>query len=292
MTWPGGSYRDGERSGSDTVGDSAISARPTVFSARSADAGATSADGSARSADAGATSADSPARRRSRSRRSWRAAFFALALAGIVAGAAWALLGPRLLVVRSIVVTGTHLVPASTVLAVSGIQPGTPLIRVNTARAAARVKTIRQVASARVTRSWPDRVVIAVRERTPAVAVTAPGGGFDLVDGDGVIVQWAARRPAGLPLYVTTEAVTSLPGDPDLGAAAAVLGGLPGKLRASVTSVTAPSPDQVTLRLAGGVTVLWGGADHAQAKAEELALLMPSHASYYDVSAQGTAVTN
>jgi cell division protein FtsQ len=209
-----------------------------------------------------------------------------------VAGAAWALLGPRLLVVRSIVVTGTHLVPASEVLAVAGIQPGTPLIRVNTARAAARVETIRQVASAQVTRSWPDRVVITVRERTPAVAVTAPGGGFDLVDGDGVIVQWAARRPAGLPLYVTTEDVTSLPGDPDLGAAAAVLGGLPGKLRASVTSVTAPSPDQVTLRLPGGVTVLWGGADHAQAKAEELALLMPSHASYYDVSAQGTAVTN
>jgi cell division protein FtsQ len=262
VTGPGGSHRDGETSGSEAAVDNAISAGPTVSSARS------------------------------RTRRSWRAAFFALALAGVMGAAAWALLGPWLLVVRSIVVTGTHLVPASQVLTVAGIQPGTPLIRVNTARAAARVETIRQVASAQVTRSWPDRVVIAVRERTPAVAMTAPRGGFDLVDGDGVIVQWAARRPAGLPLYVTTAAVTSLPGDPDLVAAAAVLGGLPGKLRASVASLTAPSPAQVTLRLADGVTVLWGGADHAQAKAEELALLMPSHASYYDVSAQGTAVTN
>jgi hypothetical protein len=52
------------------------------------------------------------------------------------------------------------------------------------------------------------------------------------------------------------------------------------------------SPREVTLRLAGGVTVLWGAADHAQAKAEELALLLPTHASYYDVSAPGTAVTN
>ena len=259
MTGPGGTHRDGETSAYETAGDNVISG---------------------------------PARRRSRSRRSWRVAFYALALVGVMGAAAWALLGPWLLVVRSVVVTGTHLVPASEVLAVAGIHEGTPLIRVNTARAADRVETIRQVAGAQVTRSWPDRVVIAVRERTPAVAVTAPGGGFDLVDGDGIIVQWAVRRPADLPLYVTTAAVTSLPGDPDLAAAAAVLGGLPGKLRVSVTSVSAPGPDQVTLRLAGGVTVLWGGADHAQAKAEELAVLMPSHASYYDVSAQGTAVTN
>jgi cell division protein FtsQ len=231
-------------------------------------------------------------RRPTRSRRRWHAALFALALAGIVAGAAWALLGSRLLAVRSVVVTGTRLVPQSEVLAAAGIRPGTPLIRVNTAQVAARVETIRQVQSAQVTRSWPDRVVIAVRERTPALAVTAPGGGFDLVDPDGVIVQWAARRPPGLPLYLMTAAVPSLRGDPGVGAAAAVLGELPAQLRASVASVTVPGPDQVTLRLASGVTVLWGGTDHAQAKAEELGLLMPTHASYYDVSAQGTAVTN
>jgi cell division protein FtsQ len=231
-------------------------------------------------------------RRRPRFRRSWRVAFAALAAAGIVAGATWLLLGSRFLAVRSVVVTGTRLVPESEVLAVAGVKPGTPLIRVNTAQVAARVETIRQVASAQVTRSWPDRVVIAVRERTPALAVSAPGGGFDLVDADGVLVQWAVRRPADLPVYLTTAAVPSLRGDPDVGAAAAVLGELPGKLRASVTSVTARNPDQVTLRLAGGATVLWGGTGDAWAKAEELALLMPTHASYYDVSAPGTAVTN
>jgi cell division protein FtsQ len=224
--------------------------------------------------------------------RRWRAAFFALALTCILAGAAWALLGSRLLAVRSVVVTGTHLVPLSEVLAVAGVRPGTPLIRVNTAQVAARVETIRQVQSAQVTRSWPDRVVIAVRERTPALAVTAPGGGFDLIDPDGVLVQWTARRPSVLPLYLSTAPVSSLRGDPDVGAAAAVLAELPAQLRASVASVTVPSPDQVTLRLAGGVTVLWGGTDDAQAKAQELGVLMSAHASYYDVSAQGTAVTN
>ena len=235
---------------------------------------------------------DPAARRRPRFCRSWRVAVAALAAVGIVAGATWALFGSRLLAVRSVVVTGTRLVPESEVLAVAGLKTGTPLIRVNTAQVAARVETIRQVASAQVTRSWPDRVVIVVRERTAALAVTTPGGGFDLVDADGVLVQWATRRPAHMPVYLTTASVVSLRGNPDLGAAVAVLGELPGTLRASVTSVTAPTPDQVTLRLAGGATVLWGGTGNARAKAEELTLLMPTDASYYDVSAPGSAVTN
>jgi cell division protein FtsQ len=226
-----------------------------------------------------------------RKRRTWRAVLIALAVLGTAGATAWVLLGSRLFVVRSVAVTGTHLVPESEVLAVADIQLGTPLIRVNTAQVAARVETIRQVQSAQVTRSWPDRVVITVKERTPALAIAAPGGGFDLVDADGVLVQWAARRPPGLPRYISTTAVASLRGDPDVTAAAAVLTELPARLRRSVQSVTAPSPDQVTLRLAGGVTIVWGGTDRAAAKAEELTLLMRTHARYYDVSAPGSAVT-
>ena len=227
----------------------------------------------------------------------WRAIFIALATAGVVGAAVWVLFGSRLLVVRSVVVTGTHLVPRSEVLAVAGVKPGTPLIRVNTAEVGARIDTIRQVRSALVRRSWPDRVVIVVRERTAALALTAVkgdgevGGGYDLVDSDGVVVQWSASRPADLPLYPTAAPVTSLRGDPDLAAAAAVLGELPGWLRHSVTSVSAVVPDQVMLRLPGAITVLWGGTDRAAAKAAELTVLMRSHMHYYDVSAQGSVLT-
>jgi cell division protein FtsQ len=215
-------------------------------------------------------------------------AFFALAAAGVLGAAAWVLFGSRLLVVRSVVVTGTHLVPRSEILAVGGVEPGMPLIRVNPAQVAARIDTIRQVRGARVTRSWPDRVVIVVRERIPALALAAPDGGYDLVDADGVVVRQSASRPADLPLYLTTSPVASLRGDPDLAAAAAVFGELPAGLRHSVAWVTAPDPDQVTLRLAGGVTVLWGGTDRAGAKARELAVLLRAHLHYYDVSAPGS----
>jgi cell division protein FtsQ len=85
--------------------------------------------------------------------------------------------------------------------------------------------------------------------------------------------------------------VASLRDDPDLLAAAAVLGELPARLRVAVESVTAPSPDQVTLRLSGGITIVWGGTDRAAEKSQELVVLMQTHARYYDVSAQGTLMT-
>ena len=223
-------------------------------------------------------------------RRRWKAVFFALALTGVLAAGAWVLFGSRLLAVRSVVVTGTHLVPKAQVLDAAAVQLGTPLMRVNTAQVAARVETITQVLSAQVTRSWPDRVVIAVRERTPALAVAGPGGGFDLIDPHGVVVEWVASHPFGLPLYQTASA-TSLRGSPDVSAAAAVIAELPQRLQVTVLSVSAPSPDQVTLELTGGVTVLWGGTDRASAKAQELAVLLQTHAQYYDVSAPGTALT-
>jgi len=224
--------------------------------------------------------------------RRWLAATVLLAVLGISGGVTWALLGSGLFAVRSVVVTGTRLVPESEVIAVADVQPGIPLIRVNTAQIAARVLSIRQILAVRVATSWPDRVVITVRERTAALAVPLPGGGFDLIDANGVIVQPVASRPPGLPVYTTTAAVSSLRGDPDVSAAAAVVGALPARLRSSVTSVTAPSPDQVTLQLTGGVTVVWGDADDAAAKARELGILMQTHARYYDVSSPATAVAN
>jgi len=229
---------------------------------------------------------------RARRPRRWLVVVAVLVVAALVGGAAWALLGSRLLAVRSVIVTGTHLVTKAEVLKVAGVRFGTPLIRVNTSQIAGRVVTIRQVQSVQVSTSWPDRVVIAVRERTPALAVNAPGGGFDLVDADGVTVLWAAHRPSRLPLYLTAGANDSLPGDPDVAAAAAVLAELPAQLRHSVISIAAPSQDQVTLNLSNGITVLWGSVSDASAKAKELALLMRTHARYYDVSAPGTVMTN
>jgi cell division protein FtsQ len=245
-------------------------------------------------APATGTSRPSP----SRTRTTWRAAFFALAGLGIIAGVAWALLGSRLLVVRSISVTGSHLVTRAQVLDAADVPLGTPLMRVDTGQVAKRIEAIRQIASASVTKDWPDHLAITVRERVPVVAVRMAGRGYDLVDPSGVIVRWSAARPAKLPLFLTSLPGSALRGDSGLAQTSAVLAELPSWLSKSVAEVavagTSSGPgadDQVTLYLRDHKTVVWGGSDGAVEKSRELAILMRDPDDYFDVSAPGTVVT-
>jgi cell division protein FtsQ len=226
----------------------------------------------------------------------WRAAFFALAGVAIVAGAGWALLGNRLLVVRSVTVTGTHLVTPAEVLAKADVPVGTPLLSVDAGSVTRRVETIRQVASATVTEDWPDHVVIAVTERVPVMAAKMKGGGYDQVDSAGVTVLWTATKPAALPLLETPLAGAALPGNPGVTTVADVLAELrPGLARqvADVKAATvADGTQQVILGLRDGKTVVWGSAGNAAQKNRELAILLPdSGASEIDVSSPGTVVT-
>jgi cell division protein FtsQ len=227
----------------------------------------------------------------------WRAAFFALAAVAIVAGVGWALLDSRFFVVRSVTVTGTHLVTGTEVRSAAAIPPGLPLIRVNSAVIAQRIERIRQVQSAQVSRDWPDGVTIAVIERRPVLAVTS-GRGFQLIDKYGVVVESSSRRPPALPSLELSAvpgsgpvSVPELRGSPAVYAAAVVLHELPRYLARSVVSMQAPSATEVTLRLARGITIVWGGTDRAAQKSRELAVLMRTHARSYNVSAPGTAVT-
>jgi cell division protein FtsQ len=227
-------------------------------------------------------------------RRPWRAAFFALMAIAIVAGVAWALLESRFFVVRAVQVTGTHLVTPAQVRGAAAIPDGLPLIRVNDAAVAHRVEQLHQVQSARVSRRWPDQVVISVTERVPALAVP-DSQGYDLIDKYGVVVESVSQQPLDTPILdlpAGSTQPTALRGNQAVYAAAVVVRELPRYLARELVSVRAPSPDEVTLRLSGGVSIVWGGTDRAAEKAKELAVLMRTHARSYDVSAPGTAVTS
>jgi len=235
-----------------------------------------------------------------RRRPPWRAAFFALAGIAIVLGAAWALLGNRVFVVRSITVTGTHLVSPAQVLASADVPLGTALMRVDPGAVTRRVEAIRQVASATVSEGWPDHLTIAVTERVPVLAVRMAGGGYDLIDPAGVIVSFSNAKPRGLPLFTTTLSGGALRGDPGVAAAAAVLRELtPALARAVTTVAVAPlsqagpgaAGEQVTLTMDGGRTVLWGNPGNGAAKDREIRILLRGTVNYLDVSAPGVAVT-
>jgi len=240
---------------------------------------------------------------RARRRIRWRTRFFALAAVAVIAGVAWLLLGDRVLVVRSVTVTGTHLVPASAVIGAADVPLGTPLSQVNAGAVTRRVESIRQVASATVSVDWPDHVTIAVTERAPVMAVRMSGGGYDLIDPSGVIVLFANAKPARLPLFTTLLSGGALRGDPGVSAVSAVLAELAPSLSRSVRSVsvtpapTGPGPgasaqsQQVTLSTTGGKTIVWGDPGNAAAKNRELEILLRNGARYVNVSAPGTAVT-
>lgn len=231
-----------------------------------------------------------------RPRTRWRAAFFALAGVALVAGVGWALLGNRLIVVRSVTVTGTHLLARGQVVAAADVPLGTPLMNVDAGAVTRRVEALRLVASATVSKDWPDHVVIAVTERAPLAAVRMAGGGYDLVDKAGVIVRWSKTKPAGLPEMVTSLSGDALRGDPSVTAVTEVLTELQPWLAQQVAQVRAApapaGPEQVTLTLRDGETVEWGSPGGAAQKNRELAILRGDHVRDIDVSAPGTVVTH
>jgi len=212
-------------------------------------------------------------RRRSRRRVSTRRRLLVVLAVGLlVAGvAAWVVLGSPLLAVRTVQVDGAVGLPEQEVVQTAGIAEGTPLVRVDTGAAAARVAALPQVASVEVTRGWPNTVVVTLAERVP-VAVVTDGGTRRLVDAKGVVFDTiTGDPPAGVvPLDVRDPG----PDDAATTAALGALTALPRDVRDEVTGVAAHTADDVTLTLTDGRSVLWGSADRTARKAEVLGALL------------------
>jgi cell division protein FtsQ len=216
-----------------------------------------------------------PRRRRRGARRALdrrrRLAVGLAALVLVVGLAAWVVLASPLLAVRTVQVDGVVGLSGDEVVDAAGIEVGTPLVRVDTTAAAARVAALPQVASVEVTRGWPGTVVVTLVERVP-VAVVQTGGARGLVDAGGVVFETVTGP---VPDGVVPLAVTA-PG-PDDAATRAALGAvtaLPAEVRAELTGVAARTADDVTLTLTDGRTVRWGNADLTDRKARVLGALL------------------
>jgi cell division protein FtsQ len=154
---------------------------------------------------------------------------------------------------------------------IAGIESGTPLLRVDVDAAEARVAALPQVASAEVTRGWPNSVVVTVVERVPVAIVGEPGR-RSLIDADGVLFDTVTGgTPAGVvPLDVAAPG----PDDASTRAALAAVVALPRDVREEVAGVAATSAEDVSLTLVDGTVVRWGGAEESEAKAAALGALM------------------
>ncbi|MGY1827809.1 MULTISPECIES: cell division protein FtsQ/DivIB [unclassified Blastococcus] len=208
-----------------------------------------------------------PPRRRSRHRRVLQAA----AALTVVAGISWLLwLGPWL-AVRTVQVDGTATLTPDGVLEVAQVPEGVPLLRVDLGAVEQRVARLPQVRDVQAARGWPDRIVITVAERVP-VAVVGPPGRRSLVDAEGILFDTVTgSAPRGVvPLTVDDPA----PDDPATLAGLAAIRALPGPLREDVVEVAAPGPQSITLTMADGTEVVWGGAEESATKGEVLVALL------------------
>jgi cell division septal protein FtsQ len=136
----------------------------------------------------------------------------------------------------------------------------------------------------------PSTLIVSVVERTP-VGVIADGAEFDLVDPAGVVIETAAVAQEGYPLLSTPTGSAS---GAAFRATARVLLTLPESLESQVASAAATTGDDVSLTLADGAVVFWGGSDDSALKAVVLEKLMaatdPAAVASYDVSSPEAAV--
>jgi cell division protein FtsQ len=197
----------------------------------------------------------------------------------VVVGLGLLLYFTPIMAARNFVVVGLGAVTQDEVIAAAAVQPGTPLLQVDTDVVAERVAAIRRVASARVQRQYPSTLRVTVIERVPVVVKDYPDGPH-LFDKDGVDFA-IAPPPGGVPYL---DADNPGPSDAPTKAALQVMTALRPEVAGQVGRIAAPSVAAITLTLTDGRVVVWGTTDRTGEKALKLGALLTQPGQTYDVS--------
>src|SRR5680860_603901 len=219
--------------------------------------------------------------RRQRARRwlAWRRILAIVLVAAAAAGSVWLMLFSSVLAVADVSVDGNEVLDPQQVRRAAAVPTGEPLATVDLDAIAARIEALPPVKSVDVSRAWPDRVRIAIRERD-AVAVLERDGAVRGVDDEGVLFRSYPSVPNGLPVVRMGAGTES----DALAEATTVVGVLPRNLATMVDFVEVDTIDTISLRLRSGPTIFWGSADDSANKAKVIAVLLKQEASTYDVS--------
>ena len=201
-----------------------------------------------------------------------------------------------LMALRTIQVEGaTAAVSSSAVQSAVKGQLGTPLPLINPAAIRGELAALPLIRSYSTEIVPPGTLVIRIVERTP-VGVVHDGSSWLVVDAARVPLSSSPTRPAGYP-SIKVSGVVGSPGEVHtFGAVAAVIQALPPSVLGQVDTISATTPDDVTLKFVDkGPTVVWGTSSQSALKAAVLARLMALPAadkvSEYDVSSPSSVVT-
>jgi cell division septal protein FtsQ len=197
-----------------------------------------------------------------------------------------------LLAVHTITVEGASRVDAAAVSAALDDQLGRPLTLVDFGEVERTLETFPLIQSYVTEARPPDTLVVRIVERRPVVTVAADGA-FALVDAAGVVVETTPARAAGYPIIDIAATPVDTPG---FTAASQVLLALTPEFLAQVDSVSAPTPDSVTLVLTNGQRVVWGSAEDSALKARIVASMISNpgipNVTEYDISSPEAPITH
>jgi cell division protein FtsQ len=214
-----------------------------------------------------AASATQPAPRRA-GRRRRRIAIVVPAVAGALALGAWWATHSSIFDAKHVRVAGVSHLARSDVLEAAGVGPGTNLFWADPAAIEHAAESDPWVAEAKVTRSLPSTIRIAVTERRPASTVVV-GSTWFLVAADGTVLGPARHRP-DLPVLPAVQSLRVGSRPAALATAAEVAGSMSPWLRSRVVTVDPGEGGWVQLGMDDGVRVLFGPPTDAEAKAQAL----------------------
>jgi cell division protein FtsQ len=218
----------------------------------------------------------------------------AATLVAVVAGLLAAAVFSPALAVRTISVSGTHLLtPAQVETALEPLR-NKPLPQITDEEVGRLLGPLVQVKSVSAEARPPSGLAVAVRERVP-VALVKQGEQYQLVDVDGIQLA-STEDPTSVSLPVIDGGAGTI-GKELFRATAEVLGALPPDVLAKLSNASAQSVDAVELKLVDGQTIIWGNAGEKELKAKVLAALLKvpvdpkNPVRVYDVSVPRHPVT-
>ena len=214
--------------------------------------------------------------------RRWRGWVAVSLVVAVLAGLTWIVAFSPVLAAHAVKVEGTARLSRDRIVAAAGVPMDAPLVRIDRGAIARRVEQIPEVRAARVELSFPDTVVIAVTERVAAAYGQTSNGHFTYVDATGRTFGDLLVAPSGLPRLAPSNQVAN---DPvTLANMAQISAALPASIRSQVDVLTATAPDDITLKLRDGRSVVWGDATRNGDKVRILPALLKRKGRVYDVS--------
>ena len=184
---------------------------------------------------------------------------------GVVVWGLVALWQAPILPVKRVAITGSSRLSEEVVRKLAAVPRDVTLLRADTGGIEQRLLTNPWIAEAKVTRQFPDTIVLEVVERTPSAVIDAGGTKLWLADSTGMWLGLLGSQEAtGLVTVRDIEGLTPKAGErtrsPEVRNALAVIAGLSPDMRRILKTVSAPSVDKTALITKSDVQIMVGSA--------------------------------